>query len=162
MKSVFGDVVDGKMLLNNFGRIVVKCWDAIPEHFRNVQLDEFVIMPNHIHGILVIYEDGRGTACRAPTVERFSKSVANSLPTIIRSFKSAISNRINKMRRTSGATIWQRNYYEHVIRNENKLNKIRQYIQTNPLKWHLDRENPERVGINRLEDEIFNLKKTIK
>jgi putative transposase len=92
---------------------------------------------------------------RAPTLERFSGPVANSLPTIVRSFKSATTNRINKIRGTSGAVIWQRNYYEHVIRNEDKLNKIRQYIQFNPLKWHLDRENPKRVGVDRIEDEIF-------
>jgi len=85
--------------------------------------------------------------------------VANSLPTIVRSFKSAITKRINVIRGTPGAVIWQRNYYEHVIRNEDKLYKIRQYVQNNPLKWHLDRENPERVGLDKLEGEIFNLGK---
>jgi putative transposase len=96
---------------------------------------------------------------RAPTVERFSKPVVDSLPTIIRSFKSVVTNRINKIRRTPGASIWQRNYWEHVIRNEDKLFKIRQYIQNNPLKWHLDRENPDRVGINGLEEEIFKFRR---
>jgi len=151
------DIINEKMQVNDYGKIVIECWNDIPKHFRDIQLDEFVVMPNHIHGILMIL-DCRGTACRAPTVERFGKPVVNSLPTIVRSFKSAITNRINKLRRTPGAAIWQRNYYEHIIRNEYKLNKIRQYIQNNPLSWHLDRENPERVGIDILEDEIFRSK----
>jgi putative transposase len=118
-------------------------------------------MPNLVHGIFMFF-DCWGTACRAPTLERFSRPVVNSLPTIVRSFKSAVTNRINKIHGTPGALIWQRNYYEHVIRDENKLFKIRQYIQNNPLKWHLDRENPERVGVDILEVEIFSSKRILK
>jgi REP element-mobilizing transposase RayT len=153
-RRLFGKAVIEKIQLNVYGRTVTECWDEIPRHFKNVILDEFTVMPNHVHGILSIL-DGRGTACRVPTVERFGSPVVNSLPTIVRSFKSAVTNRINKIGRTPGTLVWQRNYYEHVIRNEDKLNEIRQYIQFNPLKWHLDRENPDRIGSDRLEDEIF-------
>ena len=91
---------------------------------------------------------GRGTACRAlargdaPTAEQFGKPVSGSIPTIIRSFKSAASKGINQMRGTPGATVWQRNYYEHVIRSEASMQRIREYIINNPLQWDMDRDNP--------------------
>jgi hypothetical protein len=75
---------------------------------------------------------------------------------IVAYFKYQTTKSINKVRSTPGLQVWQRSYYEHIIRNEEELNKIRYYIQTNPLKWHLDRENPERDGIDGLEEEIFN------
>ncbi|MCJ7459093.1 MAG: transposase [candidate division Zixibacteria bacterium] len=156
---LFGDVVNEEMELNERGIIVKREWLKTAELRKDIILDEYIIMPNHFHGVILIIDDGRGTARRAPTVERFSRPVANSFPTIVRSFKSAVTNRINQIRGTPGASVWQRNYYEHVIRNEDKLFKIRQYIQNNPLKWHLDRENPERVGLDKLEGEIFNLGK---
>jgi hypothetical protein len=75
-------------------------------------------------------------------VEQFGKPVSGSLPTIVRSFKSAVTKRINKTRNAHGAKLWQRNYYEHIIRDENELNRIREYIANNPMKWESDRENP--------------------
>ena len=109
--------------------VTQQCWLEIPKHFPTVQLDEWVIMPNHLHGIVVIV-DCRGTACRAPT-GKFGNPTPGSLPTIIRSFKSAVSKRINVLRNTLGAPVWQSNYYEHVIRNEDDLNRARQYILDN-------------------------------
>jgi REP element-mobilizing transposase RayT len=123
--------------------IVEQCWLGIPDHFPTVQLDEWVIMPNHLHGIVVIV-DCRGTACRAPTVE-FGNPTPGSLSTIIRSFKSAVSKRINILRDTPGASVWQRNYYEHVIRTEDELNRARQYILDNPLQWVMDENNPSQL-----------------
>jgi len=99
-------------------------------------LDASMIMPNHLHGIVVI-TDGRGTARRAPT-ERFGKPVADSIPTIMRAFKSASTKYINEIRRTPGAPVWQRNYYEHVIRNDEELKAIRQYILNNHANWATD------------------------
>jgi len=152
-KRLFGEVVDEEVRLSPLGGIVGDCWSEIPRHFDSVSLDTFVIMPNHIHGIVVIEDadlrtwraEGRGTACRAPTVERFAKPTANSLPTIIRSFKSAVTRRINAFRGVSGSAIWQRNYYEHIVRNEEDLSEARQYIADNPSQWAFDRENPARV-----------------
>jgi len=137
----FGDIVNGEMMLNAEGQIVAEEWIKTAEIRNNIELDEWVVMPNHFHGILVINEC-RGTARRAPTVEQFGKPVPNSIPTIIRSFKSAVTKRINKLRNSPGAKIWQRNYYEHIIRNEDELNRIREYITNNPLKWEFDKENP--------------------
>jgi len=142
-KFLFGKIVDSAIQLNRLGNVVNKCWLEIPHHFPNAEVDAFVIMPNHIHGIVSIVDNCRGTACRAPT-EKFGRPAPNSLPTIIRSFKSAVTKRINSLRQTPGARLWQRNYYEHVIRNETDLNDIRQYILDNPVKWDMDEENANR------------------
>jgi len=107
-------------------------------------LDVFVVMPNHFHGILVIVDECRGTARCAPTdVGRpFGKMASASLPAIVRSFKSAATRRINELRSTPSRPVWQRNYHEHVIRNEIDLNEVREYIVHNHMKWDLDSENP--------------------
>ena len=137
---LFGDVVDGEMRLGPVGTIVEECWLAIPDHFPTVELGEFAIMPNHIHGIL--FMSRRGTACRAPTAERFGKPRPGSLPTVMRSLKSAVTSRINQMRSAPGQPVWQRNYYEHIIRDDGALDRIREYIASNPSKWAEDPENP--------------------
>jgi REP element-mobilizing transposase RayT len=151
---LFGDIQDGKMILNGNGLIVHEEWQKTTEMRLNVVLDTFVIMPNHIHGIPGIKDDinhgkakCRGTMHRAPTpmIERFGKPVSNSIPTIIRGFKSAVTHRINEIRQTPGAPIWQRKYYEHVIRNEDDLNEIRQYIENNSAKWLEDENHPENI-----------------
>ena len=151
---LFGDVAGGEMRLNDAGRSVEQCWNEIPAHFPNVELDAFVIMPNHIHGVLWITKTvGARHAVPlqhavpqhndTPGMEQFGRPVAGSIPTIMRSFKSAVTKRINEMRRTPGVPVWQRNYYEHIIRNDESLNLIREYIVNNPLQWSMDRENPE-------------------
>jgi hypothetical protein len=105
-------------------------------------------MPNHFHGILWINDEQRGTARCAPTVQQFGQAVSGSLPAIIRAFKSAATKRINVLRHVPGVPIWQRGYYEHVIRNDQSLERIREYIINNPHSWELDRENPGRRGEN--------------
>jgi REP-associated tyrosine transposase len=151
-KPTLGKVINYESHLSALGKIVEKCWLQIPDHFPNVYLDEWVIMPNHLHGIIVIkYPKGcdpasRGTACRAPTAigtahEGFGKPVAGSLPTIIRSFKSAVTKHANELARNRSAPFWQRNYFEHVIRDEDSLNKIRNYVWENPIHWWADEYN---------------------
>jgi REP element-mobilizing transposase RayT len=131
-KCLFGDFVDDKIRLNQIGHTVEFIWHEIPNHFPQTKLDAFVIMPDHIHGIVVI---GRGTTCRAPmTTEQFGQPVSGSIPTIVRSFKSAATKHINKLRQTPGAKLWQRNYWEHIIRNDLELDSIRKYIHNNPAK----------------------------
>ena len=148
-QHTFGKITNYKTRLSVVGKIVETCWKAIPEHFPNVYLDESVIMPNHLHGIIVIRYPkghdpaGRGTACRAPTTfdasyEGFGKPVAGSLPTIIRSFKSAVTKRVNALAIDKKSPVWQRSYFEHVIRDEDSLNKIRNYIWENPIHWWQD------------------------
>lgn len=90
----------------------------------NISTDEFVIMPNHVHGILFIDEPA----------ERFGQPTSNSIPTIIRSFKATVSKQINELRNTPGLPVWQRNYFERIVRKDDELNKIREYILYNPLK----------------------------
>lgn len=138
-KNLFGEIQQDSMRLNHYGRIAEESFVAIPEHFDNTQVDEFVIMPNHIHGIVVISNVG---ARHAVPFSAFGKPMANSLATIVASFKSATTKQINNLRQTSGVSVWQRNYYEHVIRNEQSLHRIREYIANNPGRWDFDRENP--------------------
>ena len=134
---LFGNIIDGTMRLNEFGLLVESEWLKTAEIRGNVSLDEYVVMPNHIHGIIII--NRRGMGHRAPTKESFGKPLPGSIPTIIRSFESTVTKQINKIRRTPGSPIWQRNYYEHVIRDEEELGAIRRYINENPLNWDLDR-----------------------
>jgi putative transposase len=160
-ECVLGKIVDEAMHLNDTGLIVGECWQGIPEHFPHVDLDVLAIMPNHFHGIMMIMDGGggghagteyegtghEGTACRAPTTamattESFGKPVSGSLATIIRSFKSATTKRINQFLNHPGCPVWQRNYYERVIRNERELATVREYIVNNPMKWALDKDNP--------------------
>jgi len=144
-ESLLGEIVNGEMLLNAYGRVVQTCWKEIPIHFKNLELDVFGLMPNHIHGIIATNVGARH-AVPLHSVESFGNPVTGSIPTIIRSFKSAITNKINKIRQTPNAPVWQRNYYEHVIRNEESLNRIREYIFNNPLNWVRDPENPRAIS----------------
>jgi REP element-mobilizing transposase RayT len=157
---LFGAVVDGEMRLNEWGRIVRDEWFKTAQIRPHVQLwdDEFVVMPNHIHGIIWIVDDNtdvRATRRVAPTPP--TGPDAGSIGAIIGQFKSAVTKRINQWRGTPGAPVWQRNYYEHIIRDERALNAIRCYIGENPLRWHLDRYNPERTGDDPLACEIWNM-----
>jgi putative transposase len=127
--------------------IVEKCWLAIPVHFPNVQLDEWVIMPNHLHAIVLI-EQCRGVQLNAPTIRKTTNPFSaisphrNTLAIIVRTYKAAVTTRCR--RAGSHYFAWQRNYYEHVIRNEDDLNEIRQYILDNPVQWDKDENNPTR------------------
>ena len=140
---LFGQIVDGAMWLNRAGEVVHECWREIPDHNHPAELDAFVVMPNHLHGIIVLGQHPRGgdTACRALT-EGFGAPVRASLPTIVRSFKSAATRRVNQLRGTPGGRVWQRGYCERVIRNARELSAVRRYVVENPLKWELDPENP--------------------
>lgn len=144
-RNILGEIVDGKINLNNFGHIVKNEWITTDKLRRNIELDEFIIMPNHLHGIIHITDDnpGKGTEHRALTdnpqsIEKFGKPVSGSIPTIIRSFKAAVTSKINQLHKSPGMRLWQRNYWERVIRDEDELNGIRKYIIENPLKWQED------------------------
>jgi REP-associated tyrosine transposase len=134
---LFGGVVDEKMVLNDAGRIAEECWASIPMHFPESALDEYVIMPNHIHGILAI-TDPLSTDAETPSPPH---GVAMALGSIIRGFKIGVTKWLR--RNTSVYNVWQRSYYEHIVRNETELNALREYVITNPRGWALDRENTE-------------------
>ena len=142
---LFGDVVAGKMALNDWGRIVQRCWLEIPQHYPSVSLDEFIIMPNHTHGIIMI-NDGNQHIVGVQNFEsqrnRYQHIIPRSLGSIMRGFKIGVTKWFRE--NTEVYNVWQRNYWEHVIRNDYDLNQIREYIINNPLKWELDDENPQR------------------
>jgi putative transposase len=150
-EPLFGEIVDREMRLSPMGRIADEHWRAIPEHFPHVELGAYVVMPNHVHGIIIITDgrdtDGRDTPWRVPTdnIEKFGKPVSGSLATIIRQYKSSVTRRIQKELYgldISSPTIWQRNYYEHIIRNEAEYGRIHRYIESNIDNWAKDNENP--------------------
>jgi putative transposase len=138
---LFGQIADGEMHLSVYGAIPLECWQEIPDHCPHVELDTFLVMPNHIHGILML-KDAAARSMHLPTQERFGKPVVGSLPTIMRLFKAAVTRRINELRTAPGALVWQHNYYEHIIRGQASLDRIRAYIVNNPLRWELDQLHP--------------------
>jgi len=132
----FGQITNGKMNLSQQRKIANQFWLEIPNHFSFVLLDEFIIMPNHVHGIMVLVEDTYAGAGTSPAYIR------HGIPEIVRAFKAFSMMRVNAARRTRGIPLWQRNYYEHIIRNEDELAAIRTYIFTNPQRWSSDVDNP--------------------
>lgn len=138
---LFGEVVDGAMRLNELGALVASEWLRTATIRPQVTLDEFVVMPNHFHAIIAIEDSRRGVL---PYARPRFRSPAESLGSIVRGFKSATTTLINSMRNSPGVPVWQRNFYEHVIRNEAELTRIQEYIVNNPLQWYLDRENPQK------------------
>ena len=120
------------------GEVARETWHALPDRFPQVALDEFVIMPNHVHGILALV--GAGLAPPgAPNVKSTFSSHC-SLPAVIGAFKSISTIKINRLLKRSGQLFWQRSYYEHIIRNGEDMKNAQRYILENPLKWSLDRE----------------------
>lgn len=132
----FGNIVQSSMNLSPIGEIAYKYWEDIPKHFDDVSIDQFIIMPNHIHGIIIISEPTVETR-HAVSLQKqtFGNPIPNSLPTIIRSYKSAVTKWCNENDHTF---LWQRNYHEHIIRNEKELDRIRGYIINNPANWNED------------------------
>ena len=187
---LFGEISNGEMILNDMGQVVSNCWLDLPNHYKNVVLDESVIMPNHFHGIVVftdmvgenhtgLDEFGRNSVGaipvraipvraipvraihesplqetthrpntpKKPYLSRRSRSTQPmdikqrrnmGLSKLVGRFKMVSSKQINIIRNTPGVPVWQRNYYEHIIRNEPELNRIREYIINNPLNWQKD------------------------
>jgi REP element-mobilizing transposase RayT len=143
---LFGEVVGGEMRVNPLGEIVAWTWNDLPNHNPHVELDAFVVMPNHVHGIIVIVDNPVGAGSEpAPTMAMVTIR-RHGLPEIVRQFKTFSARRINALRGTPGIPVWQRNYYEHIIRDEESLKRIREYIANNPMQWALDRENPVGTG----------------
>jgi putative transposase len=162
-ECMFGEIVGEEMRLNKLGKIVQEEWLRTAEIRKDVQMDSFVVMPNHIHGIVVLPEPV-GANCYSPqnchstfvnsqnnpsdkgayidTPLRKTKfcSPSGTIGAIIRGFKSVSTKRINILRNSPRQPIWQRNYYEHIIRDEKELQNIRDYIVNNPIKWFSDKK----------------------
>jgi REP element-mobilizing transposase RayT len=155
-EMLFGEVVNGEMKLNQRGKIAEECWLSIPNHSQHVELGAYVIMPNHMHGIIIINgsenwiatNSSQSVGARQASPLRPRGTLPGSLGTIVGSFKSSVTKRIGRELNETG--IWQRNFYEHVIRNEKDLQNKTDYIEANPLLWDEDDENP----INKTGREI--------
>ena len=135
--SLFGEIINNQIKLNAIGKHVQYWWYQISQRYPNVELDEYIIMPNHMHGIIIIKNYGN---CRGEVTSplQFSQQCP-SLGKIMAYFKYQSTKHVNQLRNTPGHKLWQRNYWEHIVRNEMELNRIRNYIQNNPVKWKNDR-----------------------
>jgi putative transposase len=138
---LFGEISGGEMHLSSIRNIAHQEWLRLPARFSFVTLDDFVVMPNHIHGIIWIHETGPVTNL-APRQDVFGKPIAGSLSTIMRAYKTTVTIKANKILNQPGALLWQANFWERVVRGEPDFDKIRQYIQTNPAGWPQDRLAP--------------------
>ncbi len=159
-ECLFGEIRNGEMILNEAGKMVQTVWRDLPKRFPFIELDQFVVMPNHFHGILILNDrvDRRGESRIRPVMGgggskqgehkvRPYGTLDKTVGRIVQAFKSLVTHEYLNRIKTHGwpqfsGRLWQRNYYEHIIRNEKSLNKIRQYIMVNPLNWPLDIENP--------------------
>jgi REP element-mobilizing transposase RayT len=158
-KRLLGKIVNEEMILNQFGEIAYHQWNELSNRFNHIAIDVFQIMPNHIHGIIIIIEeepvgagfapapDTRATARVAPTNTNTTSNTTTKNPTIgdiVGAYKSIVSNeclRIYKSENRAMGKLFQRNYYERIIRDEQALNRIREYIINNPANWQNDKEN---------------------
>ena len=143
-KCAFGEIAAGQMRVTEIGAMVREEWLRSAEIRLEIALDEYVIMPNHVHGIVIIRDVGAHG--HAPLPMRTRQRPARSLGSFVAGYKAAATRRINVIRGTPGHPVWQRNYYERVIRGDAELNRIRQYIADNPASWEEDIENPAVVG----------------
>jgi REP element-mobilizing transposase RayT len=157
-ESVFGDVVEGQMILNGAGQRVESVWRQLPQHYPGVDVDAFAIMPNHVHGIIILVGAGpcacpgpracpEGAGARPDSGQPQGVVPTMSLPDVVHRFKSLTTARYRRGIHNDGwqpfpGRLSQRNYYEHVIRNEEDLNRARQHIGDNPARWEQDPENP--------------------
>jgi len=135
MKCWFGEIRNGKMIYNQIGKKAVEYFENIPKHFLSSEIDYFIVMPNHVHGIIII-NDTVETRHGVSLQTNFGKLIKNSLSVIINHYKGAATRFTRKS--TDITFQWQRGFYDHIIRNENDLDRIRTYISNNPLKWELD------------------------
>ena len=156
-ECLFGEIVNGEIVLNEYGKIAEQCWNDMPNYYDNIALDAFIIMPNHFHGIIFITDNvdnvdnvrairelprqRQDELPRQQQKQRQQQRRKMLLPKIVGRFKMNSAKQINQMRNTPGISVWQRNYYEHIIRNDKSLENIRNYIINNPAKWQNDDYN---------------------
>ncbi len=170
--------IEDEMVLSEIGLAARDCWTDLPAHFSYIELDEFVVMPNHVHGVIIILDNleeqnitrRRGVQLNAPTNSGYIKfptrnyhsqisPVKKTLGVIVRTYKAAVTSWC----RNNGYEWfqWQRNYYDHIIRNEKSLKNIRKYIATNAQRWKLDKENLLRTGNDDFDQYLISLHRDI-
>jgi putative transposase len=154
-ENLFGDIVAGAMQLNYAGQTVERCWVDIPAHFPCVELDEFVVMPNHIHGIIVLTDAittvwakdlrakdiwAKNRAKNISPLQPRPTGTSGTIGSIVRGFKIGVTKWFRQQNTVH--EVWQRNYWEHIIRNETERDRFREYIRNNPARWEQDKLNP--------------------
>ena len=151
MQMMFGVVRNDTMILNSYGRIIERCWKDLPDHYRCV-LDAFVIMPNHIHGIIIIPDvasdpvpAGLNPLVREERETHLRKEKRVSITEIVRGFKTFSAATVNQQRETQGEVLWMRSFHDHIIRTVDDVERAREYIRLNPSKWKKDSKNPHRT-----------------
>jgi REP element-mobilizing transposase RayT len=147
---LFGEVEDGAMRLNSAGELAVTVWNGMLERFPEIELDMFVVMPNHMHGIIVLSDCNSRGRDVADARGRAATRAAPTVGDIVGAFKSLFTLRFvegvkSKRWPAFNRRVWQRNYCEHVIRDERDLARVRRYIDENPPRWEFDLENPQRT-----------------
>ena len=146
---LFGEIENDQMSLSDYGQIATDCWVKIPTHFPHIELDEFVVMPNHMHGIIVITNSVTNVGAEhvppssqhtqsSTNESQIPQSKAGSLSVAIRSYKAAVTRQINNLYHAPAEQFWQRNYHDHIIRDEIALNYLRAYVVNNPASWIKD------------------------
>ena len=157
-ECLFGHIIDGQINLNECGKIVENEWLRSQEIRLEIKLDKYQVMPNHFHAVVFILETNINVVANGRSPLQMKPK---SLSSFMAGFKSSGTSKINILRNTPNAPVLQRNYYEHIIRNESELTCIREYINNNPLKWQLDIENPEALHKTTVKDYYnFTTKKT--
>lgn len=150
-ECLFGDIQDDRVQLSAYGSIVMQSWQQLPLRFNTIDLDEVVIMPNHFHGIVIIHGGAEATSVANGAVTN-SEDVGGGISSqrekpklgqIVAYFKYQTTKWVNEKRGTPGQKVWQRNYYEHIIRNESSLDHLRHYIHHNPQQWAVDQLHPQ-------------------
>lgn len=164
--SLLGDVVGSAIALSELGRLTDRWWRKLSEKFSNIELDQYTIMPNHVHGVILIV-GADPCVCPKSTDPRVCPKSTNTgehagspLHRVVQWFKTMSTNEYFRAAKQKGMVrferkLWQRGYYEHIVRNENELNRIREYILYNPLNWALDRENPLSENFNLEHDRYW-------
>lgn len=145
--SLFGEIIDRQMFLSTPGKIAQACWLEIPDHFPNAVLHDFIIMPNHVHGIVELNNDAehdlkelkyrKGSYPEIPQRHAFQRLIPRSIGSIVKGFKIGVTKWMRA--NTEIHVVWQRDYYEHIIRDEEDYRRISDYIQDNPANWEKDR-----------------------
>ncbi len=152
-ESFFGHTENAKIILTPVGAIACKYWKEIPYHFQHADVDVFIIMPNHIHGLIQISDENKNVVAEHVQPESNDSKISSSIGSIIKQYKGSVTRWCKKNHYLDFK--WQNNFYEHIVRNEKELNRIRQYIITNPLKWEYDRDNVASINFDMDLDEYY-------
>jgi putative transposase len=140
----FGEIIDSKFVPNEYGVIAERELWRLPKRFSFLTLDEYAVMPNHIHAILTFSEIDKHESNGMENKDR-NLLIKGSLGAVVRSYKASVAFSYHKLSGDRLNPVWQRNYYEHIIRNEEERNRICQYILDNPSQWNSDQENPKTI-----------------